>query len=108
MGAGSKHRRGGDRGGAVWLQTWILGEHHVDEAGRNPAACCFQGGTWVPAEELGFGLHLVAVWGPHKLEREGHGESRGRERSPWKLPEGEAGSGEPNEADISLTADLRG
>lgn len=108
MGAGGKHRWGGDSRGAVWLQTWFLGERHVDTAGRDPAACCLPGGTRVHAEEVSFGLHLVMVWGPRKLERGGHGESRGGEQSPRKLLERKAGSGEPNEAAVSLTAGLRG
>lgn len=37
-------QEGGDSGGAVRLQPWFPGEHRVDEAGRDPAACCFQGG----------------------------------------------------------------
>lgn len=62
------------------------------------------------AEESSFVLDsmVVVVVSAGTFEKEGHDASRGIGQSLWKLLEGETGSGEPSEAEISFTAGLRG
>lgn len=59
-------------------------------------------------EESSFVLDSVVVVWASTFEKEGHDASRGIGQSLWKLLEGETGSGEPSEAEISFTAGLRG